>query len=190
MARRPSSLRRLPLMQPISRRLIQRVRGAHAQREVRPRPAPSLQPWPLPSPRAPPLRGRGRVCYSPAGGGGPAPSGIVRSATASSVCPLQPPLLLSVSLPASPGLQGPVRARLRRPRHPEAGNWAPGLRCRREHPARCRRWDLLPLQVRPAVAGTSHLEPPARLEAPPPRSPRRWRRYLAESWGRGRARGP
>lgn len=50
-----SSLRHLPLLQPISRRLIQRVRGAHAPWEVQPglRPAPSAM--------APPRRGRGLI---------------------------------------------------------------------------------------------------------------------------------
>lgn len=164
-------------MQPISRASYK----ASAAPRPPPWPRPAPPPWPRPSspPWPRPAEGGVRGCsqgwrWGPGSCWDPAfrARGFCLSSAAA--------LLLSVSLPRSPGLQGPERARLPRPRQLRAGNGAPGLQCRWEHPAGCGWWDLLFLLLRPgAAAGTHRPKPPARLRAPPPEA----RRYLAERSG-------
>lgn len=77
--------------------------------------------------------------------------------------------------------------RTSRGRLPRAGNGAPGLQRPSEHRARGGRWVgslCCSRRRRPGRAGPRLPEPPARLAAPPPGSPR-LRRHLAGRWGRG-----
>lgn len=181
LVRLSSSLRRLPLSQPISRRLLQSVRGAHAPRAVRPRPGPR----PPDRGPAPSREGVESVTCS-GGGGGPAPLGSCVLRLPAPDCPLRRPQSLPSCLRGQ-GFRGRSERSSRGPRLLRAGNGAPEPQRRWEHGVRCGRWALLPLQLPPAVAGPSHQEPPTRLEASRSRSPRQWR-HLAERWGRGRAR--
>lgn len=188
LARQPSSPRRLPLSQPISRRLLRSFRGDPTPRAVPPCPSPPLLRGP-----APPREGAKSVTHR-AGGGGRAPAGLVRSAPAEAVpsplapdCPLRRLRSLPLCLPTR-GCRGQSDRASRGLRLPGAGNGAPWLQPLSEHRCGAGGGVCSPCCSRrrqPGRAGPRHPEPPAGLKAPPPGSPRR-RRHLAGRWGRGR----
>lgn len=142
----------------------------------------------------PPREGAKSVTHW-AGGGGRAPAGLVRSAPAEAVpspltpdCPLRRLRSVPLCLPTR-GCRGRSDRASRGPRLPRAGNGAPWLQPLSEH--RCGAGGgVCPLLLPRAATWPSRAaspEPPARLKAPPPGSPRRRRRHLAGRWGRGRA---